>query len=76
MKYSVAIYLLISNASFATAMRLNVGFMPDIKDDDTLVKEVSRVTSISSEDEEMVEKVVEKEQKDLEMKQKMMQVHS
>lgn len=62
MKYSLAIYLLVSNASLSSAMRLNEKFMPDVADDDSLVKEVSKVTSISSEDEEMVDAVVKKEQ--------------
>lgn len=54
----MAIYLLVSNASLSNAMRLNEQFMPDTGDDDSLVKEVSKLTSISSEDEEMVDKVV------------------
>ena len=33
MKQNIAIALLISNASFAEAMRLNVRFMPDLDDE-------------------------------------------
>ena len=58
----MAIYLLVSNASLISAMRLNENFMPDMLDDNELIKEVSKVTSISTEDEEMVDSVVKKEQ--------------
>ena len=46
MKYSLAISLLISNASFSLAMRLNLKFMPDIDGDDDLVRSVSKKTSL------------------------------
>lgn len=62
MRYSLAIYLLVSNASLASAMRLNEHFMPDMGEDDSIVKEVSKLTSISQEDEEMVDDVVKKEE--------------
>lgn len=62
MKYSLAICLLIGNASLASAMRLNQKFMPDVADDDSLVKEVSKLTSISEEDEDMVNSLYKKEQ--------------
>ena len=62
MKYSLAICLLIGNASLASAMRLNQKFMPDVVDDDSLVKEVSKLTSISEEDEDMVNQLYKKEQ--------------
>jgi hypothetical protein len=58
----LAIYLLVSNARLISAMRLNENFMPDMSDDNELIKEVSKVTSISTEDEEMVDSVVKKEQ--------------
>jgi hypothetical protein len=54
MKYNLAIALLISNASISEAMRLNNKFMPDIDDDNELLKSVSKKTSISNDDEEMV----------------------
>ena len=54
MKYNLAIALLISNASISEAMRLNKKFMPDIDDDNELLKSVSKKTSISNDDEEMV----------------------
>jgi len=54
MKYNLAIALLISNASISEAMRLNQKFMPDIDDDNELLKSVSKKTSISNDDEEMV----------------------
>ena len=53
MKYNLAIALLISNASISEAMRLNQKFMPDIDDDNELLKSVSKKTSISNDDEEM-----------------------
>ena len=62
MKHSLAVCLLIGKASVASAMRLNQKFMPDVADDDSLVKEVSKLTSISQEDEEMVDTAVKKEQ--------------
>ena len=61
MKYSLPISLLISNYSLASAMRLNGKFMPDIGLDNDLVKEVSSVTSISDEDEQMVHSAAQKE---------------
>ena len=54
MKYSLAIFLLLSNASISEALRLNEKFMPDVDEDNKLVKEVSSMTTISDEDEEMV----------------------
>lgn len=58
----MAICLLLSNASLSGALRLNEKFMPDINEDNELVKEVSKKTSISDEDEEMVAGVVKLEE--------------
>jgi len=41
MKYSLALYLLLSNASYIEALRLNEKFMPDVDEDNKMVKEIS-----------------------------------
>lgn len=67
MKYSLAVGLLISNASFAQAMRLNEKFMPDIDDDNELIKSVSKKTSLGQEDEDMLKTVALKEEEQARM---------
>ena len=67
MKYSLAVGLLISNASFAQAMRLNEKFMPDIDDDNELIKSVSKKTSLGQEDEDMLTTVALKEEEQARM---------
>ena len=76
MKYNLAIALLISNASISEAMRLNQKFMPDIDDDNELLKSVSKKTSISTDDEEMVKVAQQKEADQDRMNHLMMQVHA
>lgn len=68
MKYSLAVGLLISNASFAQAMRLNEKFMPDIDDDNELIKSVSKKTSLGQDDEDMLKTVALKEEEQARMK--------
>lgn len=62
MKYNLAITLLISNASISQAMRLNQKWMPDVDDDNELLKAVSKKTHISNDDEEMVKVAQQKEE--------------
>lgn len=63
MKSTLAITLLLSNASIMQAMRLNEKnkFMPDIDDDNELIKSVSKKTSLNSENEESVKIAAQKE---------------
>ena len=76
MKCSLAISLLLSNASLSQAMRLNNKFMPDIDEDNSLVKEVSQMTSISDEDEAMVKSANKIEEDKLKMQEKIRQAHA
>lgn len=67
MKSSFAIALLLSNASLFQAMRLNerTKFMPDLDDDNELIRSVSKKTSLNSDNEEQIEMVAQKEQDQL-----------
>jgi hypothetical protein len=57
MKYSLPTFLLISNASFSEAMRLNLKFMPDLDEDNELIKSVSKLTSLDQDDVDMLKTV-------------------
>lgn len=63
MKSTLAITLLLSNASMTQAMRLNEKnkFMPDMDDDNELIKSVSKKTSLNSDNEEAVQIAAQKE---------------
>ena len=76
MKQNIAIALLISNVSFAEAMRLNVRFMPDLDDENSFIKDISKKTSLSVDDEDMVKKVDELEKEQERKQQLMIKAHS